>query len=108
MYERILVPLDGSALSEEIIPSVADLAVCAGSEVTLLRVSMSVQPASGDSLNPVDPEEHEREVNRVAVEYMHYLNDTAKRLRALDPMENYDPSISCMPPGGRFMGYPDL
>ncbi len=38
MYKRILVPLDGSALAEQILPHVQALARCTGAEVILLRV----------------------------------------------------------------------
>lgn len=38
MYDRILVPLDGSAYSEEVIPWVAGLAAVHGTPVALLRV----------------------------------------------------------------------
>ncbi len=38
MYDRILVPLDGSHFSEEIIPYAAGLAAVHGTELTLLRV----------------------------------------------------------------------
>jgi nucleotide-binding universal stress UspA family protein len=43
MYERILVPLDGSDLARAIVPRVQALAAAHGSEVILL----SVLPASG-------------------------------------------------------------
>ena len=38
MYERILVPLDGSPFSEEVIPYAAGLAAIHGTELVLLRV----------------------------------------------------------------------
>lgn len=38
MYEKILVPLDGSALAESVLPYVEALARSCGSEVVLLRV----------------------------------------------------------------------
>lgn len=38
MYKRILVPLDGSHFSEEVIPYAAGLAAVHGTELTLLRV----------------------------------------------------------------------
>ena len=38
MYSRIVVPLDGSKLSEEVLEHVRALAHCMGSEVILMRV----------------------------------------------------------------------
>lgn len=38
MYKRILVPLDGSELAEQVLPQVIDLANCTGAEIVLLRV----------------------------------------------------------------------
>lgn len=38
MYKKILVPLDGSELAEQVLPLVIELATGAGSEIILLRV----------------------------------------------------------------------
>ncbi len=38
MYKKILVPLDGSDLSEAVLPHVVELAKCMNSDVVLLRV----------------------------------------------------------------------
>lgn len=38
MYRKILVPLDGSRLAEEMLPYVKTLARCTGAELVLLRV----------------------------------------------------------------------
>lgn len=38
MYRKILVPLDGSEISEAVLPHVATLAQCTGAQVILLRV----------------------------------------------------------------------
>ncbi len=40
MYKRILVPLDGSAFAEAILPHVRELALCTGAEIVLLRVAV--------------------------------------------------------------------
>ncbi len=39
MYKRILVPLDGSELAEQVLPHVTELAQCTGAEIILLRVA---------------------------------------------------------------------
>lgn len=41
MFARILVPLDGSALAEAILPQVTELATLHGAEVVLLRVALA-------------------------------------------------------------------
>ena len=41
MFRRILVPLDGSALAEAILPQVEELAGLHGAEVVLLRVGLA-------------------------------------------------------------------
>lgn len=41
MYRRIVVPLDGSQLAEEVLEHVRTLARCMGSEVLLMRVMAS-------------------------------------------------------------------
>src|SRR5512135_1834640 len=40
MFARILVPLDGSALAEAILPQVTELAALHGAEIILLRVAL--------------------------------------------------------------------
>ena len=45
MFEKILVPLDGSALAATILPEVEDLAKSQKSEITLLTVSNVPSPA---------------------------------------------------------------
>ena len=42
MYKKILVPLDGSALAEGILPQVSDLARVHGAQVLLLRVGFAL------------------------------------------------------------------
>ena len=39
MFKRVLVPLDGSALSEQVLPHAVSLAKVLGSAVTLLRTA---------------------------------------------------------------------
>ncbi|MDA1347255.1 MAG: universal stress protein [Chloroflexi bacterium] len=51
MYERILVPLDGSGLSEQILPFVRLIAPAINAKVDLLHVLTSV------ALPPLDPTE---------------------------------------------------
>src|SRR3712207_3891438 len=57
MIRRLLVPLDGSALAESILPCVQEIASLTGAEITLLRVVEPAEPvvdADGRSLPLVD------------------------------------------------------
>ena len=48
MFEKILVPLDGSALAEEVFPYVLELAEKHGSTLILLNVVEPIPTATGD------------------------------------------------------------
>ncbi len=59
MYERILVPLDGSPLAEEVLPHVEGIAKQFGSQITLLRTitpleKLTLQTAGGGALSMPD------------------------------------------------------
>ena len=61
MFKRLLVPIDGSKLSQAAVPYAAQLAATLGSEIVLLYVVHS-QPESQDGLNGSDPKQrHELE-----------------------------------------------
>ncbi len=49
MYAKVLVPLDGSARGESILPHIAELASRLGSEVVLLRVVKSASRAQRET-----------------------------------------------------------
>jgi nucleotide-binding universal stress UspA family protein len=53
MFERVLVPLDGSALAESVLPHVVAFSKAFGSKCILVRVLEG--PASEDEVHPVDP-----------------------------------------------------
>lgn len=53
MYKRILVPLDGSDLAEQILPHVEALAVAFGSTVVLLRAVASAQRLIAETAVPM-------------------------------------------------------
>ncbi|HYB74474.1 MAG TPA: universal stress protein [Candidatus Sulfotelmatobacter sp.] len=65
MFRRILVPLDGSALAEAVLPQAMELARLHGAEVVLLRVESAPDYA----------------VAQAAEEAQHYLGDVAASLR---------------------------
>jgi nucleotide-binding universal stress UspA family protein len=65
MFRRILVPLDGSALAEAVLPQATELARLHGAEVVLLRVESAPDYA----------------VAQAAEEAQHYLKGVAASLR---------------------------
>src|SRR4029079_13772682 len=52
LFKHILVPLDGSAGSDEVIPTAAALARCGGGHLTLLRVVQPLPLVSAESSIP--------------------------------------------------------
>src|SRR5678815_970641 len=59
--KHVLVPLDGSTLSEEVLPHAAALAKCGSARITLLRIVQPVEPVFPDpaemharALEPLD------------------------------------------------------
>jgi nucleotide-binding universal stress UspA family protein len=64
MFSKIVVPMDGSSLAEEILDRVEELARLQGGEVQLLRVAFF------SSLPGLDAEEYELKVVRRAEEYL--------------------------------------
>lgn len=64
MFEKILVPLDGSKLAEGIVPTAEGLAKIHNSEVTLIRVALA------HTFPGTDAVEHQVHVVREAEEYL--------------------------------------
>ncbi len=86
MYKRILVPLDGSKLSEHVLPSVRILGNAFGSSIELLRVvpaRLQGQITSNGSLEPG------RRLN-LHTQSLDYLNHVKKSL------DHSDVGISCL------------
>jgi len=63
-YQKILVPLDGSAVSEQILPEVEKLAASGDTAISLLRV------AYAHTIPGVDPTEAQVAVVREAEDYL--------------------------------------
>ncbi|MFQ5997355.1 MAG: universal stress protein [Dehalococcoidales bacterium] len=86
MYERILVPLDGSKIGEAALSYVEDLlsklSPKVKAEVILLQVLSPVAPlvTGGEAFLPVDHTKEEMELNKKKA--MDYLNRTAESLRS--------------------------
>ncbi len=90
MYERILVPLDGSPVAEQVLPHAEGIAKQFGSQITLLRTitpleKLALQTAGGGALSMPDAPvaiaqdilEAERE------EAMAYLQTMKEQLQAM-------------------------
>jgi nucleotide-binding universal stress UspA family protein len=97
MYEKILVPLDGSELAEKVLPHVQALAEKFGSEVILLRATLSpeelVPPtgmgmpmgdmtAYGTMVTPGTVENFEELMEVEETETKTYLDTVVDRLKA--------------------------
>lgn len=80
MYKKILVPLDGSELAEQVLPQVSQLAGCTGAEVVLLRVPS--EPVY-DYLVP-DPDIAVEMRSDIETAAQVYLDEIASELRAMD------------------------
>ncbi|MBI3270344.1 MAG: universal stress protein [Planctomycetes bacterium] len=72
MFKRVLVPLDGSALSEAVLPHASRIAALFGAEFVLLRVA---PPGGAAGMEAVYTE------SMLADECERYLHETAARLR---------------------------
>jgi nucleotide-binding universal stress UspA family protein len=78
-FRRILVPLDGSALAEQILPRAVNLAKLVGAEITLLHVLAS-QAFAQKTIVDGSPSWSEKTIARAEK----YLFDIAARIRAND------------------------
>lgn len=78
MYTRILAPLDGSDLSEQVIPYARPIAARLSLPMTLLMAIERGHPTIGQSLNP-ELHSHEMESHR-AEHAQNYLSSVAARL----------------------------
>ncbi len=84
MYEKILVPLDGSALSESVLPYVIDLALGLGSDVVLLRVEAPVPEvvAMGGESVTLDPKQVAQQRAALQAEVKSYLEKVKAGVQA--------------------------
>jgi nucleotide-binding universal stress UspA family protein len=72
MFKKILVPLDGSKISEKILPKVQELVEFCQAEVTLIRVVVSYK---------IDPQEEKKEKEMLLKGAQVYLDRLTTRLR---------------------------
>lgn len=74
MYQRILVPLDGSVLSEAVLPHAANLARALDVEIVLVHIEISPAPEFDPHTSPLAPQTDEirqmREANKSYIKAM--------------------------------------
>lgn len=80
MYQRILVPLDGSILSEAVLPHAEKLARALDVEIVLLHVDASPAPVFEPHESPLIP--LPEEVRIMQVDEKHYLKVMCSKLES--------------------------
>jgi len=78
MYRRILVPLDGSTLSEAVLPHAEKLARALNVEIVLLHVDVSPAPTFAPHESPLEPQPVEVKIMRA--DEKHYLKILCDKL----------------------------
>ena len=78
MYQRILVPLDGSTLSEAVLPHAEKLARALNVEIVLLHVDVSPAPTFDPRESPLGSQPEE--VKIMHVDEKHYLKTMCNKL----------------------------
>ena len=82
----VLVPLDGSELAEEVLPTVTDLSACLKLEVVLVHVLVRVYFGPPDAFLPVFGEQYSEPKmssgHRLGSEASQYLSEKVEQLRA--------------------------
>jgi nucleotide-binding universal stress UspA family protein len=78
MYQHILLPTDGSELSNKAIPQGIELAKATGARVTGIHVSPTFHTFSTDPLVVTDrPDEYEADARKIGQEYLAVIEDAA-------------------------------
>lgn len=96
MYKRMLVPCDGSALAEEVLPSATALAKLFEMEIILLRV-VSGLFVSPDPTHSAGQREADQDLPRKTEEAAAYLDEVAERVRAAGVRVSTDVVSSARP-----------
>jgi nucleotide-binding universal stress UspA family protein len=76
--QHILIPLDGSALAEKILPAALETALGLKSQITLLRAIPAVPPADVDHLEQIEPGLGKRLEEDLHDEAQRYLQEVAE------------------------------
>lgn len=78
MYERILIPLDGSTLSEAVLPHAENLACALNAEIVLLHVNVSPAPVFDPNESPLLPQPEEIKI--LQIDEKNYLKTVCAKL----------------------------
>jgi len=81
MYTHILIPTDGSALSEMALRSGIELARALGAQVTVVTITTPFHGLGGEAVLSQDPEQYEKHISALARQYL----DAAKSIAAAAP-----------------------
>ena len=79
MFKRILVPLDGSILSEAVLPHVQNLARALDVEIVLLHVDVSPAPVFDPHTPPLSPPE---EIKKMHADEKIYIKNICSKLES--------------------------
>ena len=79
MFKRILVPLDGSILSEAVLPHAQDLARALDVEIVLLHVDVSPVPEFDPHTSPLSPSE---EIKKMHANEKIYIKSMCSKLES--------------------------
>lgn len=82
MYERILVPLDGTPLAEAVLPHVIEMARQMGAEIILFRAVVPKEERAGSGKDQGQPGYVDRQLERAQFEAEAYLHQVAMQLKA--------------------------
>jgi nucleotide-binding universal stress UspA family protein len=94
MYRRILVPLDGSALAENVVPYARLLGSALKAGIDLLRITEPVPPEVGDILRGTYPHEIAAGLQHQAKQYLEKITSSASRggVRVISLVEEGNPA----------------
>lgn len=84
LFNKVLVPLDGSALSAAILPSAMELATCGGGSIALLQVVHPVPLITADLGSPllyIPSLQDDKATEGLVAAATHHLADVAQTLR---------------------------
>ncbi len=104
---KLLVPLDGSQLSEKAIEPALQIARALGAQVTLLQAvpTKRVDPRQVESLEDIEPGLGEAMARSDQTEAVHYLEDVTRRFKELDV--EMDIAVTTTPAAENILDYAD-
>src|SRR6266498_3536204 len=87
MYQRILVPLDGSTLSEAVLPHAEKLARALNMEIILLHVNVSPALVFDPQISPLAPQPGE--IKKMYADVTVYIKNMCAKLESIGLRATY-------------------